>query len=67
MFKVLLHKCSGEVSEYTTPSLQYAKRYADLYKNDYPFVEIMQWENGKETVFETFGSRQTDNAKGRSI
>lgn len=67
MFKVLLHKRSGEVSEYTTASLQYAKRYADLYKNDYPFVEILREEDGKETVYETFGSRRADTIKGRSV
>ena len=57
MFKVLLHKSSGEVCEYATPSMQYAKRYADLYKDDFPFIEIIRCENGEESVFETFGSR----------
>ena len=56
MFKVILHKASGEFTEYTTPSLQYAKRYADLYKDDYPFIELIQSDGNNETVFETFGN-----------
>lgn len=62
MFKVLLYKNSGEVSEYETASMQYAKRYADLYKDEFPFVEIIQCENGVESVFETFGHRTENNS-----
>lgn len=57
MFKVILHSADGRTEEYSTASMQYAKRYADLYKSDYPFVEIIQIENGEEKIFETFGKR----------
>ena len=56
MFKVVLHAGTGETSEYRAPSLQYAKRYADLYKDDYPYVEIIKSEDGIDTIFETFGN-----------
>ena len=57
MFKVLLHKSSGEISEYATPSLQYAKRYADLYKSEFPFAEIIECADEINSVIETFGTR----------
>lgn len=53
----MLHRADGSTEEYSTASMQYAKRYADLYKSDYPFVEIIQIDNGEEKVFETFGKR----------
>ena len=56
MYKVILHSPSGETAEYSTAFLHYAKRYADLYKDDYPFVEIVECSDGAETVIETFGS-----------
>lgn len=55
MYKVVLHTASGKTQEYTTPMLQYAKRYADLYKDRFPFVEIIRTDAGGETVIETFG------------
>ena len=55
MYKVVLHGIDGITQEYTTPTLQYAKRYADLYKDGCPFVEIIRTDIGGETVIETFG------------
>lgn len=55
MFKVLLHNSTDEVIEYATPVLQYAKRYADLYRDDFPFVEIISCGEWGERVIETFG------------
>lgn len=57
MYKVMLHNPSGEKAEYSTPFLHYAKRYADLYKDDYPYVEIIEYSDDTETVIETFGSK----------
>lgn len=57
MFKVRQHLDDGSVEEYNAASLQYAKRYADLYKTDFKFTEIVLIENGQERVIETFGSR----------
>ncbi len=57
MFKVYFHNGSDEISQYTTPVLQYAKRYADLYRDDFPFVEISSCDDGMEKVIETFGVR----------
>lgn len=57
MFRVILHSSDGEKKEYSTALLQYAKRYADLYKDDYPFVEIILIrEDGSESIYETFGA-----------
>lgn len=57
MYKVRQHLDDGSVEEYNAASLQYAKRYADLYKTDFKFTEIVLIENGQERVIETFGSR----------
>ena len=57
MFKVRQYLDDGSVEEYNAASLQYAKRYADLYKTDFKFTEIVLIENGRERVIETFGSR----------
>ena len=57
MYKVILHTPTGEKTEFSTPLLHYAKRYADLYKDDYPFVEIFECSDRAETVIETFGSK----------
>lgn len=57
MFKVYLHNSSDEISEYATPMLQYAKRYADLYREEFPFVEIIACTDSGERVIETFGAR----------
>ena len=57
MYKVRQHLDDGSVEEYNAASLQYAKRYADLYKTDFKFTEIVLIENGQESVIETFGSR----------
>lgn len=57
MYKVRQHLDDGSVEEYNAASLQYAKRYADLYKTDFRFTEIVLCENGRERVIETFGSR----------
>lgn len=57
MFKVRQYLDDGSVEEYNAASLQYAKRYADLYKTDFKFTEIVLIENGQERVIETFGSR----------
>ena len=57
MYKVRQHLDDGSVEEYNAASLQYAKRYADLYKTDLKFTEIVLIENGQERVIETFGSR----------
>lgn len=57
MYKVRQHLDDGSVEEYNAASLQYAKRYADLYKTDFKFTEIVLCENGRERVIETFGSR----------
>ncbi len=57
MYKVILHKSSGEASEYSTQFLHYAKRYADLYKAEYPYVEIIKSVDGADTVIEIFGSK----------
>ena len=57
MYKVRLYLENGSVEEYNAASLQYAKRYADLYKTDFKFTEIVLIENGQERVIETFGSR----------
>ena len=57
MYKVRQHLDDGSVEEYNAASLQYAKRYADLYKTDFKFTEIVLIENGRERVIETFGSR----------
>ena len=57
MYKVRLYLENGSVEEYNAASLQYAKRYADLYKTDFKFTEIVLCENGRERVIETFGSR----------
>ena len=57
MFKVRQYLDDGSVEEYNVASLQYAKRYADLYKTDFKFTEIVLCENGRERVIETFGSR----------
>ena len=62
MFKVLLHKSPGEISEYATPSLQYAKRYADLYKDEFPFTEIIECADGIDSVIETFGTHPAGKA-----
>ena len=57
MFKVRQYLDDGSVEEYNAALLQYAKRYADLYKTDFKFTEIVLIENGQERVIETFGSR----------
>ena len=57
MFKVRQYLDDGSFKEYNAASLQYAKRYADLYKTDFKFTEIVLIENGQERVIETFGSR----------
>lgn len=57
MYKVVLHKLSGGADEYSTPSLHYAKRYADLYKTDYQFIEIFRISEEAEEIIETFGSK----------
>ena len=57
MYKVRQHLDDGSVEKYNAASLQYAKRYADLYKTDFKFTEIVLIENGQERVIETFGSR----------
>ena len=57
MFKVRQYLDDDSVEEYNAASLQYAKRYADLYKTDFKFTEIVLIENGQERVIETFGSR----------
>ena len=57
MYKVRQQLDDGSVEEYNAASLQYAKRYADLYKTDFKFTEIVLIENGQERVIETFGSR----------
>ena len=57
MFKVRQYLENGDIKEYDAASLQYAKRYADLYKTDFKFTEIVLIENGRERVIETFGSR----------
>ena len=58
MFKVVLYKTSDDKDIYETKYLQYAKRYADLYRQDYPFIEIKEYgEGNEETVIETFGKR----------
>lgn len=57
MFKVYLHSSTEEISKFETPVLQYAKRYADLYRDDFPFVEIIACTDGEESVIETFGTR----------
>ena len=57
MFKVRQYLDDGSFKEYNAASLQYAKRYADLYKTDFKFTEIVLIENGRERVIETFGSR----------
>ena len=57
MFKVLLYSSSDEISAYETPVLQYAKRYADLYRDDCPFVEILLCDDDGDRVIETFGVR----------
>ena len=57
MYKVRQHLDDGSIEEYNAASLQYAKRYADLYKTDFKFTEIVLIENGQERVIETFGSR----------
>lgn len=57
MYKVRQYLDDGSVEEYNAASLQYAKRYADLYKTDFKFTEIVLIENGQERVIETFGSR----------
>lgn len=57
MYKVRQYLDDGSVEEYHAASLQYAKRYADLYKTDFKFTEIVLIENGQERVIETFGSR----------
>lgn len=55
MYKVLLYSESGGIKEYSTPLLQYAKRYADLYRSEYAFVELLCSEGGREHTVETFG------------
>ena len=62
MFRVYLHDGAGEISEYETPVLQYAKRYADLYREDFPFVEIVCCGDDGERVVETFGTRPVTGA-----
>lgn len=57
MYKVRQYLDDGSFKEYNAASLQYAKRYADLYKTDFKFTEIVLSENGQERVLETFGSR----------
>lgn len=57
MFRVYLHDSADQISEYETPVLQYAKRYADLYRDDFPYVEIIACTDGAEKVIETFGVR----------
>ena len=57
MFKVRQYLDDGSFKEYSAASLQYAKRYADLYKSDFKFTEIVLCENGQERVIETFGAR----------
>ncbi len=57
MYKVILHNPNSDKSEYSTPFLHYAKRYADLYKDEYPYVEIIEADGGVDTVIETFGSK----------
>ena len=57
MFKVRQYLDDGSFQEYDAASLQYAKRYADLYKTDFTFTEIVLIENGQERIIETFGSR----------
>lgn len=57
MYKVILHKPSSETDIYETVSLHYAKRHADLFKDDYRFVEIIQCTDASEAVIETFGIR----------
>ena len=57
MYKVILHNFLGEITEYPTPFLHYAKRYADLYKDEYPYLEIIECADGRETVIETFGEK----------
>lgn len=57
MYKVRQYLDDGSFKEYNAASLQYAKRYADLYRADYKFTEIVLCENGQEKVLETFGSR----------
>ena len=57
MYKVILQKPSGETDEYKTQFLHYAKRHADLYKDDYPYVEIVELSDAREAVIETFGSK----------
>lgn len=57
MYKVRQYLDDGSFKEYSAASLQYAKRYADLYKTDFRFTEIVFCENGQERVVETFGSR----------
>lgn len=57
MFRVLLHAADGEKKEYSTEIMQYAKRYADLYRNEYPYIEIIECTENGERVFETFGKK----------
>lgn len=57
MFKVRLSSASGETKEYSTATLQYAKRYADLYKDDFGYTEIIRCTETEEQVIETFGER----------
>ena len=47
MYKVRQYLDDGSVEEYNAASLQYAKRYADLYKTDFKFTEIVLIENGQ--------------------
>jgi len=56
-FKVLLHNENGTVEEYCTSSLQYAKRYADLYRETAPYIEIIHISKDGEFILETFGKR----------
>lgn len=58
VYKVILHKPSGGTEIYETQFLHYAKRHADLYKDDYPFVEIVELSDTRESVIETFGSKE---------
>ena len=56
-YKVVLHTSDGTTQVYETAALPYAKRYADLYKSEVPYVEIIRVDPDGESMIETFGQQ----------